>query len=163
MRQRTAEKLARLYPRAWRARFGPEFIDFLEAEPLRVKLVLDILRASLAERLFDLSGLASLTVAAYPASVIVLAKRPSAFIPIMMSFAALAVVILALAVAGVVREHDEGAAAHIFQLLITGEGPFLAFFILRWVRKDLRAALTVLAMQSGALGLALFPVWYFGL
>ena len=162
MRRRTAENLARLYPGAWRARFGSEFIDLLETEPLRITLVLDILRASLLERLFDLSGLASPLVA-YPASVIVLARRPSAFVPVMMSFAALAVVILTLAIVGVVRERDEGAAAHLFQLLISGEAPVLAFFILRWARKDLRAALTILAMQTAALGLALFPVWYFGL
>ncbi|PTB20621.1 hypothetical protein C9I57_12390 [Trinickia symbiotica] len=102
-------------------------------------------------------------MAAYRASVIALAKRPSAFIPILTSLAAFALTMGTIAVAGPVRESDEGAIAHIYQLLVVGELPVLGFFILKWLRRDVRAALTVLAIQGAVLGLAMFPAWYFGL
>lgn len=163
MRRRTAERLARLYPRAWRARFGPEFVDLLEAETLAPRMLLDVLRAALAERLLNLSGLETSAMTAYPTSVISLARRPSAFIPILMSVTALAIVMASVANMGPVRPTDEGAAAHIFQLLVVGEVPVLAFFVVRWILKDLRAALTILAVQAAAIGLAIFPVFYFRL
>jgi hypothetical protein len=34
MKRRSAERLAKLYPKAWRERFGVEFADLLEAEAL---------------------------------------------------------------------------------------------------------------------------------
>ena len=55
---------------------------------------------------------------AYFSSVLALAKRPSAFVPISMSIAALAMVLVSLAVSGVVRDADEGAVAHLWQILI---------------------------------------------
>jgi hypothetical protein len=45
-------------------------------------------------------------------------KQPSAFPPLARSFAALATVLVFLARFGVVHEPDEGAAAHLFQLLL---------------------------------------------
>ena len=42
-------------------------------------------------------------------------KRPSAFLPLAMSFAALATVLVHVAVFGVAREADEGTAAHIWR------------------------------------------------
>jgi hypothetical protein len=80
-----------------------------------------------------------------------------------MSLCAFVVVIGAISIFGAVRRGDEGAAAHIFQLLIVGEAPVVAFVTLRWLRKDLKASLTVMAIQALMLALALLPVWYFGL
>lgn len=37
-----AERLLRLYPRAWRERYGPEFVEMIGPEPLRSKQVIDI-------------------------------------------------------------------------------------------------------------------------
>ena len=45
-------------------------------------------------------------------------KQPSAFLPLVMSCAALATVLVHIALFGAVREADEGTAAHIFQLLM---------------------------------------------
>jgi len=162
MRRSAAERLARLYPGAWRARFGIEFVDLLEAEALGPRVVLDVLGAVLAERLLNLSGLET-GATAYPTSVIALARRPSGFLPVLMSLSALAIVVATVATTGPVRPTDEGAAAHSFQLLIAGEVPLLVFFVVRWLRKDLRAALTVLAVQAAAIGLAMFSVFYFRL
>jgi hypothetical protein len=163
MRRSTAERLARLYPRVWRARFGAEFVDLLEAQALGPRVLLDVLRAALAERLLNLSGLETSAMTAYPTSVLALARRPSGFIPVLMSLTALAIVIASLATMGPVRPTDEGAAAHIFQLLLVGEVPVLVFFVVRWLPRDIRAALTILAIQAAAIGLAIFPVLYFGL
>jgi hypothetical protein len=41
-------------------------------------------------------------------------KHPSAFLPVAMSFAALAVVLVHVAMFGAFREPEEGAAAHIW-------------------------------------------------
>jgi hypothetical protein len=163
MKRETAERLARLYPPAWRARFGVEFVDLLETEPLGLRVIWDIFRAATIERLFNLSDLETLPMVPYPADILILARRPSGFVPILMSLAALAVVILSLAITGPVRQHDEGAAAHVFQLLVVGELPVLALFLARWARKRLWASMTILALQAAALALALFPVWWFHL
>ena len=43
-------------------------------------------------------------------------KRPSAFVPVAMSFAALAIVLVHIIMAGTARQADEGTAAHLWQL-----------------------------------------------
>jgi hypothetical protein len=55
-------------------------------------------------------------------------KRPSAFLPLAMSLAALAVVLGHVAMFGAAREADEGSAAHIWQILMAGQIPIMAFF-----------------------------------
>ena len=99
----------------------------------------------------------------YPASVAVLTRKPSAILPIAMSLGALAVVLLAMATGNAKPQPDENAAAHIWQILITGQLPFLGWFALRWVSHDFKAGLSVLALWLVAFGAALFPVWYLGL
>jgi hypothetical protein len=85
-------------------------------------------------------------------------KQPSAFLPVAMSLAALATVLAHLAMFGVVREADEGAAAHIWQLLMIAQVPIVAFFAIKWVPRTPRQALTILALQAGAALAALAPV-----
>jgi hypothetical protein len=86
-------------------------------------------------------------------------KRPSAFLPIAMSFAALATVLSFLILRGPSPQPDENAAAHIWQLLMAGQVPIIAFFVLTWVRQSPRQALTVLALQVFAALAALAPVY----
>src|SRR5208282_4654460 len=90
-------------------------------------------------------------------------RRPSAYVPVAMSLAALAVVVGHIAVFGIVREADEGAAAHIWQLLMAGQIPVLAFFAFKWLPRDPRAALCVLALQVGAALASCAPVYLFKL
>jgi hypothetical protein len=90
-------------------------------------------------------------------------KRPSACIPLVMSFLALATVLFHVAVFGIARETDEGTAAHIFQLLIAGQVPVVAFFAIKWLSRDPTDALTVLALQVGAAFAAFAPVFFFDL
>jgi len=100
---------------------------------------------------------------AYFSSVLALAKRPSAFVPISMSIAALAMVLVSLAVSGVVRDADEGAVAHLWQILIGGQLPLLAFFLIKWLPRAPKAALSVLALQILAALAAMAPVYLLGL
>ncbi len=90
-------------------------------------------------------------------------KQPSVFLPVAMSFAALAMVFAHVAMFGLVREADEGTAAPIFQLLMTAEAPIVAFFAIRWLPRMPRQALQVLALQVGAALAALAPVFILNL
>ena len=90
-------------------------------------------------------------------------KQPSAFLPVAMSFAALATVLAHVVMFGVVREADEGTAAHIFQLLMIAEVPIVAFFAIKWLPRNPRQALPVLALQVGAALAALSPVFFLDL
>jgi hypothetical protein len=80
-------------------------------------------------------------------------KHPSAFLPVAMSFVALALVLGHIVIFGVAREADEGAATHIFQLLIAAEVLIVEFFAIKWIPRFPRQALQVLVLQAGA-GLA---------
>lgn len=92
-------------------------------------------------------------------------KRPSAFLPLAMSVAALVLVLGYIAVVGVAaaRQPDEGAIAHIFQLLIVAQIPIVAFFAIKWLPRAPRIFLPVLALQAVAVIVALAPVYFFNL
>ena len=90
-------------------------------------------------------------------------KRPSALIPLAMSLSALALVLAHTALYGAAREADEGSAAHIWQLLIAGQIPFIAYFAVTWIPRVPRAALVVLGMQLLAVFAAAAPVFILGL
>jgi hypothetical protein len=80
-----------------------------------------------------------------------------------MSLIALVLVVGHLALLGTTREVDEGATAHLFQLLIAGQVPVIAFFAIGWLSRLPGAALKVMALQAVAIAAACAPVWYFHL
>ncbi len=86
-------------------------------------------------------------------------KRPSAFVPVAMSLAALAIVLVHIIRSGVAREGDEGTAAHLWQLMMAAQIPIVAFFAVRWLPQSPRLALPVLALQAVAALAALAPVY----
>lgn len=86
-------------------------------------------------------------------------KQPSAFLPVAMSLAAIVTLVVALAMNGVVRETDEGSAAHIWQLLMGGQIPIVAYFAIKWLPQAPRQALYVLALQVGVALVAMAPVY----
>jgi len=90
------------------------------------------------------------------------ARQPSAFIPIAMSIAALITVLYHIAMSGIARETDEGAAAHIWQLLMAGQVPIVAFHAVKWLPRAPGTALRILAVQAGAALAALAPVYWLG-
>ena len=88
-------------------------------------------------------------------------KKPSAFLPVAMSFTVLAVMLVHGATTGFVREEDEGTAAHIFQILMPAQIPIIALFAIKWLPRTSRQGLLVLALQAIA-GLAvLAPICNF--
>ncbi len=90
-------------------------------------------------------------------------KKPSAFLPLAMSFAALAVVLGHVAMYGGAREADEGTAAHIWQILMAAQVPVVAFFAIKWLPRTPSQALLVLALQAVAVLAALAPVFFLNL
>ena len=90
-------------------------------------------------------------------------KHPSAFVPVVMSLAALAIVLGHVAIFGAAREADEGTAAHLWQLLMAGQAPVVAFFAIKWLPRTPRQVLAVLALQVGAGLAALAPVFFLDL
>ena len=89
----------------------------------------------------------------------VLLKQPSALLPVAMSAAALVLVLVSVALFGAAREADEGASAHLWQLLVAGQLPVVAFFAIRWLPRAPRSAFPVLAVQALALLAASAPVY----
>lgn len=89
-------------------------------------------------------------------------KHPSAFLPLAMSLAALGTILAALASHGTAPQPDEGAAAHLWQLLMAAQVPIIAFFAFTWVPRSPRQALPVLALQVVAALAAAAPIFYFG-
>jgi len=90
---------------------------------------------------------------------VLILKKPSAFIPIVMSLVALAIVGAQVAVFGVTRQADEGAAAHLWQLLMGLQIPIVAFFAVKWLSRMPRQAFLVLALQICAILAACVPVF----
>lgn len=88
----------------------------------------------------------------------ILMKNPSAFLPPVLSIAALVTVIAHVAISGFAPQPDEGTAAHIWQILMVAQLPIIAIFIFRWLPKKPMQALAVLALQGGAALAALAPV-----
>jgi hypothetical protein len=86
-------------------------------------------------------------------------RRPSALIPLAMSFAALSLVLGHIAIFGGAREADEGTAAHLWQLLMAGQIPAIAFFAIRWLPRTPLQALPVLGLQAAAGLAAAAPVF----
>jgi len=87
-------------------------------------------------------------------------KQWSALVPMAMSLAALALVLGHAAIYGIVHEADEGAAAHIFQILMAAQVPVVAYFSIKWLPRAPGQALRVLALQAGAAAAALASVYF---
>ena len=88
-----------------------------------------------------------------------LLQYPSAFLPLAMSFGALATVLIYVAIFGPAPQSDEGTAAHIWQILMAGQLPIIAFFAFKWLPRNPKQALLVLVLQGGAAVMALMPVY----
>jgi hypothetical protein len=89
-----------------------------------------------------------------------LIRQPTAWIPIVMSLAALALVVGHAVIYGIVHEADEGAAAHIFQILMVFQLPFIVYFAIRWLPRKPKQSLQVLVLHILA-GLAALASVYF--
>ncbi len=89
--------------------------------------------------------------------------RPSGFLPLVMSAAALYVVLRHLLGFGASEVHsgrpDEGPEAHIWQIMMAGQLPIILYFAIRWLRSDPLGTLSVLGIQVLAIVAAAAPVF----
>ena len=166
MTPRLAHLLLRLYPRRWRARYADELEDLLLSTPATPRAAAAILLSALREHLLPTRpAQGALMATASPRSLHDAVRLPSAFLPLAMSLAALGVIAVAALWTfahtgrGLVPEPDEGAAAHLWQLLMAGQLPFLLFFALKWLPRSPRPALFVLSLQAAAILAAMAPVF----
>ena len=86
-------------------------------------------------------------------------RQPAVFLPLVMSLVALAMVLVHFAIYGIVVESDEGTAAHIFQLLMVAQIPFLAFLAFRWVTLAPRKTLLFIVLQVSTVLTAIVAVF----
>jgi hypothetical protein len=90
-------------------------------------------------------------------------RKASAWLPLAMSTLALLIVLGHVAMTPTVPQADEGPAAHLFQLLIAGQAPIVAFFAFKWMPRWPAPAMFVIAAQAAAALVALAPVAIFDL
>ena len=90
-------------------------------------------------------------------------KHPSAFLPIALSLIASLLVVGEAAFFGATHQTDEGAAAHIWQLLVEIQLPIILFFIVKYLPQQLKQTSQVIGLQLLALILAVLPVFLFHL
>jgi len=92
-------------------------------------------------------------------SPLTILKYPTAFLPVAMSLGALATVLTFVALHGTAPQADEGAAAHIWQLLMAAQAPIVLYFAIKWVPQSPRQAVPILGLQLGAALAAMAPVF----
>ncbi|WP_229668694.1 hypothetical protein [Edaphobacter acidisoli] len=166
MNRTAARILTRLYPRRWRERYGREFEALLEDQSGGLWTIANVVHSALHARMFPTQGGQMDPNRITFRSIV---KQPSALLPLAMSLGALLVLSVAAIYTfahtghGLVREADEGATAHLWQILMAGQLPVLIYFAIRWLPRAPRQTLYVIALQAGAILAAMAPVYFLGL
>ena len=93
-----------------------------------------------------------------------LIKQPGAWIPLAMSFMAMALILGYVAIFGI--DHgtggaDEGTPARIFQLIMVAQLPIAGYFAIRWLPRQPKQSLLVLALQAVAWIIPILTVMWF--
>jgi len=154
--KRLARFVYRMYPSWWWERYGGELESLVEDAGTTWATVADLVFAALVVRVQQRAP-----AVAGQLTIRDLLWRPSGFLPVAMSACALAVIAVHIITSGVAPQADEGSAAHLWQLLMAGQLPFVGWFALRWVPERGGRAIAVSAIHAGAIAAALFPVWWF--
>ena len=87
-------------------------------------------------------------------------RHPTVFLPLVMSLLALGMVLVHFTNFGIVEETDEGTAAHIFQLLMVGQVPIVAFLAFRWFTIAPRQTFFFIVFQVVAALAAIMAVFF---
>jgi len=90
-----------------------------------------------------------------------LLKHPSAWIPLVMSLAALTYLLVYVAIFGIVHQADEGTPAHIFQLIMIAQVPIISYFAIKWLPEKPKQSLLILAVQAVAWIIPIVAVIWF--
>jgi hypothetical protein len=86
-------------------------------------------------------------------------KQPGAVIPLLMSMIALTLVLVHIARFGTAPQADEGTSAHLWQLLMAGQIPIVAYFAITSLPRRPAQTLLVLGLQAAAVLGAAAPVF----
>ena len=90
-----------------------------------------------------------------------LLKKPSAWVPLLMSTAALVLVLGYAMIFGVQESRaDEGTAAHLWQLFMGGQLPIIAYFAIRYLPVRPKESLCILLLQLFSGLMACAPIYY---
>lgn len=158
MRTGVRRLLIGLYPRRWRERYGEEFEAVLDAGPGDFGTMANVAFAAMRERILPVYGG---EMSAELISFGAVTKQPTAWVPLSMSLVALSLVLGAVVRnGGPIHEADEGAVAHLWQILMALQIPVLLWFALTWLRRAPRVAWKVMALQAGAVGANLAAVFF---
>ena len=76
-----------------------------------------------------------------------LVRKPSAWLPMLVSLAAIGLIVGHVALVGVARQEDEGIEARIFMLLMLLNAVAIGVFAVRWLPVAPKAAVPVVALQ----------------
>lgn len=87
-----------------------------------------------------------------------LLKTPSALAPLVMSLTAFLLILVVVSSVGITQQHDEGAPARLFQLLIVLQLPIMVFFAVKWLPRSPRLSLLVMLLQMGAASAAVATI-----
>ena len=87
-------------------------------------------------------------------------RHPTVFLPLVMSLLALGMVLVHFTIFGIVEETDEGTAAHIFQLLMVGQVPIVAFLAFRRLTIAPRQTFFFIVFQVVAALAAIMAVFF---
>ena len=91
-----------------------------------------------------------------------LLKKPSAWIPVLLSLIMLGILMLYLAkIIPPDPTGDEGTGAHLFQIWLVLETMMIPIFAIKWLPKMQRQALLTLAIQITLVIIVCAPVFYF--
>ena len=77
-------------------------------------------------------------------------KHPSTFVPVVMSLAALAMLVGHAAIFGVTPPPGSASLAGIFELLMTAQLPVVLFLVVTRLRRDPKPTMRILAVQIAA-------------
>ena len=89
----------------------------------------------------------------------IIMRKPSAFLPVVMSFLALSIIFIHILLYGIARQTDEGTAAHLWQLLMALQVPIIFFFAIRWLPQYPKLSLVMLVFQIISALAAITPVY----
>jgi uncharacterized BrkB/YihY/UPF0761 family membrane protein len=84
-----------------------------------------------------------------------LLKKPSAVIPLVISFAALTLVLVGRSLFNGGDEIDVPNLTRVFRIVLAAQIPLVLFFLYKWLPRKPNEALRVLALQAAAALLAL--------
>jgi len=87
-------------------------------------------------------------------------REPTAWLPFAMSFVALAMIVVYVAIFGIVQNEDEGTPARIFQLIMLAQLPIAGFFAIKWLPKQPKQSLIVLVLQAVAWIIPIVTIMY---